>query len=175
MDWDRIIDTYGTVFILYARQWVSCHADAEDVVQSAIVNLCKSLQPEREIPISWIYRAIRHRALDQIKSKKRRAAREETAADILYEQRMFEPVTGETLSDEVERALSKLPEDQKEVVIMKVWGDLTFREIAEALDVPANTAASRYRYAMDRLRTELGMMLISEREINGALICWKTT
>jgi len=53
---------------------------------------------------------------------------------------------------EVNEALSKLPEEQLTVVVLKVWQGMTFAEIAQALAIPTNTAASRYRYAMEKLR-----------------------
>jgi DNA-directed RNA polymerase specialized sigma24 family protein len=53
---------------------------------------------------------------------------------------------------EVERALRDLPSEQREVVLMRVWGEMTLEEIATMLDVPANTVASRYRYALGKLR-----------------------
>ena len=56
---------------------------------------------------------------------------------------------------EVNEMLSRLPEEQLTVVVLKVWHGMTFAEIATALDIPANTAASRYRYAMEKLRTWL--------------------
>ena len=51
----------------------------------------------------------------------------------------------------VAAALAELPEEQRAVVHLKIWEDLTFAEIAEALGISANTAASRYRYALDKL------------------------
>ena len=62
----------------------------------------------------------------------------------------------------IEAALDQLPGDQREVVVMKVWGGLTFAQIAQALDIPLNTAASRYRYALARLETELSNEVIRE-------------
>jgi RNA polymerase sigma-70 factor (ECF subfamily) len=55
----------------------------------------------------------------------------------------------------IEAALNQLPGDQREVVVMKIWGALTFAQIGEALGIPLNTAASRYRYALSRLGAEL--------------------
>lgn len=52
-------------------------------------------------------------------------------------------------------ALLDLPPDQRAVVTLKLWHGLTFQEIAAALDIPPNTAASRYRYAIDKLRERL--------------------
>jgi RNA polymerase sigma-70 factor (ECF subfamily) len=52
--------------------------------------------------------------------------------------------------------LAALPEEQRTVVAMKIKGELTFEEIAAALEVSANTAASRYRYALEKLRASMG-------------------
>lgn len=48
-----------------------------------------------------------------------------------------------------------MPEEQRAVVHLKLWGELTFEQIAAALEIPPNTAASRYRYALDKLRGRL--------------------
>ena len=53
-------------------------------------------------------------------------------------------------------ALARLPEDQREVLALKTEGELTFEEIGLVLGIPANTAASRYRYALEKLRAALG-------------------
>ncbi|MGA8503498.1 MAG: RNA polymerase sigma factor [Candidatus Sulfotelmatobacter sp.] len=50
------------------------------------------------------------------------------------------------------RALAELPDDQREVIVLHVWGELTFSEIGDMLSVSSNTAASRYRYALAKLR-----------------------
>jgi RNA polymerase sigma-70 factor (ECF subfamily) len=63
----------------------------------------------------------------------------------------------------VNRALEELPEEQREVVVMKLWGGLTFAEIGEAVGVPANTAATRYRYALEKMG---GMLLAPGGELS---------
>ena len=55
----------------------------------------------------------------------------------------------------MQKALESLPEEQKEVLIMKIWGDHTFKIISESLDVSINTAASRYRYGLAALKNLL--------------------
>jgi RNA polymerase sigma-70 factor (ECF subfamily) len=55
----------------------------------------------------------------------------------------------------LERALENLPVEQREIITLKVDGGLTFAEIASVLGISANTAASRYRYALEKLRTAL--------------------
>ena len=57
----------------------------------------------------------------------------------------------------IEAALRSLPEVQATVLVMKIWGGLTFPQIASVLNIPANTAASRYRYALDKLREQLAL------------------
>jgi RNA polymerase sigma-70 factor, ECF subfamily len=66
------------------------------------------------------------------------------------------PVTSEVDSPaRLGRALSALPAEQRELIALKIDGGLTFREIAAALGISANTAASRYRYALAKLRNAL--------------------
>ena len=49
-------------------------------------------------------------------------------------------------------AIDRLPHEQREVLVMKIWSELTFAEIATALGISHNTAASRYRYALNALK-----------------------
>jgi RNA polymerase sigma-70 factor (ECF subfamily) len=51
--------------------------------------------------------------------------------------------------------MKKLPDYYREILTLKIWGELTFEQIAETLDIPMNTAASRYRYALQQLRRHL--------------------
>jgi RNA polymerase sigma-70 factor, ECF subfamily len=52
----------------------------------------------------------------------------------------------------LQAALAQLPEEQREVVIMRVWSGMTLEEIAQSAGIPLNTVASRYRYALEKLR-----------------------
>ena len=53
---------------------------------------------------------------------------------------------------ELQQAIEQLPDNFREVLTLKIWGELTFAQIADSLHIPANTAASRYRYAIEALR-----------------------
>ena len=64
-------------------------------------------------------------------------------------------IEGNDRANRLEEAVVQLPSEQREVVVLKIWGGLTFAQIAEQLEVPANTAASRYRYALTKLRETL--------------------
>jgi RNA polymerase sigma-70 factor (ECF subfamily) len=65
---------------------------------------------------------------------------------------------------ELQSALRGLPEEQREVIVLHVWGQMSFEEVAEALAIPANTAASRYRYGLSKLREQFQ---VTERSRHG--------
>jgi RNA polymerase sigma-70 factor (ECF subfamily) len=65
----------------------------------------------------------------------------------------FEAGEGETAAErEAMRCLTKLPPEQREVIVLKVWSEYTFEEIAKLLDLSPNTVAGRYRYGLEKLR-----------------------
>src|SRR5437762_5769138 len=104
--------------------------------------------------VAYLYACVRGAAMDLDRGRRRRVAREQRAERA--EESAFE-MSVERAEREamIEAALNQLPGDQREVVVMKIWGGLTFAQIAESLNVPPNTAASRYRYALTRLEKEL--------------------
>jgi RNA polymerase sigma-70 factor (ECF subfamily) len=138
--------------VLYARQWGGTFADSEDVVQEAFLKLIgKGVQPDN--PTQYLFAAVRHAALDLQRSAARRRAREQSAME---KRPLFETTsTANEERESIEVALLGLPEEQREVVVMKIWGELTFEAIGQVLDVSPNTAASRFRYAIKALRKAL--------------------
>jgi RNA polymerase sigma-70 factor (ECF subfamily) len=98
---------------------------------------------------------VRSTALDFLRCDKRRARRE---SDVFAESDQSVQPKFET-DDESQQALAtavdRLPEEQREVLVMKIWNELTFAEIAAVLRIPQNTAASRYRYALTALKKNL--------------------
>jgi RNA polymerase sigma-70 factor, ECF subfamily len=155
-DWAGWLDRHGAALVLLARQRVASRADAEDVVQEAFVRFWRSRQRAAD-PVAFLYTCVRRYALDWQRSRGRRSRREQAAAR--PESGPGAPFAGPPEQEErreaVAAALGVLPEAQREVVVMKVWGGLSFPQIAAALGIPANTAASRYRYALARLRERL--------------------
>jgi RNA polymerase sigma-70 factor (ECF subfamily) len=61
----------------------------------------------------------------------------------------------ETFRRELDAAFAELPPEQRAVVHLKLWEEMTFESISRTLDIPLNTAASRYRYGLDKLRARL--------------------
>jgi RNA polymerase sigma-70 factor (ECF subfamily) len=152
-DWKVCFSELGPGLVLFARQWVQSLADAEDIVQEAFVRFWRRNHNIQNRGL--LYATVRSIALDRIRGDSRRARREAVAvadADQSVEpQFQFEDESQKALV----RALDGLPKDQREVLVMKIWNELTFAEIGQALGVSQNTAASRYRYALAALRKTL--------------------
>ena len=153
-DWEAWLDRHAAALVLFARQWVASQADAEDVVQEAFIRFWRSRAKAAD-PAAYLYACVRNGARQWQRSGMRRSQREEAAARP-EEEPLF---TGTLEQDErrvlIAAALGNLPEGQREVLVMKIWGGLSFPQIALALAIPANTAASRYRYALTKLREAL--------------------
>jgi RNA polymerase sigma-70 factor, ECF subfamily len=159
-EWSVWLDQHGAALVLLARQWVASRADAEDVVQEAFVRFWRSRQRAID-PAAYLYSCVKHCALDWERSRKRQSRREEATARPEAEALFAGPLEqGERLAA-ISTALGILPDNQREVVVMKIWGGLSFPQIAEALRISSNTAASRYRYALAKLREQLAEEPIS--------------
>ena len=63
----------------------------------------------------------------------------------------------------VEKAVRRLPSEQQEVILLKIWGEMTFEDIGNTLDISLNTAASRYRYALEKLRVWVPHVLTDDK------------
>ena len=153
-EWTVWFDQHGAALVLFARQWVPHRADAEDVVQEGFVRFWRSRERATD-PAAYLYGCVKHCILDWQRARKRQSRREEAAARPEAEKFFISPLEQEELCANVTAALRHLPETQREVVVMKIWGGLSFPQIAEALRISANTAASRYRYALVKLREQL--------------------
>lgn len=155
--WQVWFDAHGSALVLFARQWLRRHADAEDAVQDGFVRFWRNRDSANDKP-AYLYACVRSAALDHLRSESRRRTREHIVAvdnkvkETSMLQTLAEP---QDTTDVIESALTRLPRDQREVVVMKVWGGLTFAGIAAALEINANTAASRYRLALSALRQYL--------------------
>lgn len=152
--WTAWFDEHGPALVLLARTYVGSRADAEDVVQDAFVR-CWRARERVDEPVAYLFAAVKSCALDWRRSRTRRDHRETTAARPEAEARFVVPAEQDERRAAIETALTTLPESQAEVLVMKIWGGLTFPQIAAALGTSPNTAASRYRYALGHLREQL--------------------
>lgn len=150
-DWRAWFAEHGARLRLVARQWTRSDADADDVVQEAFVRFWKHQRHLPGNPNALVITSIRRAALDLMRSADRRTVRERAVAADTDTVEWFEPESDPRLQA-LASSLGSLPPEQREVVVLKVWGDLTFDQIGEQLSISPNTAASRWRYAMESLR-----------------------
>jgi RNA polymerase sigma-70 factor (ECF subfamily) len=147
----HLVDRFGPPLILYARQW--CRTP-EDVVQDAFLKLVALRQPPHQVQ-PWLYRVVRNAALDAAKIERRREQRESAAA---RPARWFvEPEIDGLDAESAIVALERLPLDQREVIVARLWGGLKFEEIAAVAGCSVSTAFRRYEAGIDALREELGV------------------
>jgi RNA polymerase sigma-70 factor (ECF subfamily) len=151
--WKTCFTELAPGLVLFARQWVRSAADAEDIVQEAFVRFWRQ---NRDVANrGLLYATVRSVALDLIRKDSRRARREAEAyagADQAIEPQFTEEDDSQRL---LVAAINRLPREQREVLVMKIWNDLTFAEIGGGLGISQNTAASRYRYALAALKKDL--------------------
>jgi RNA polymerase sigma-70 factor, ECF subfamily len=150
----RWLNEQAPRLILFARQWVSSHADAEDVFHTAFVRFWRQRVRVRD-PIPFLYACVRSTAMNWRRETSRRENRERA----IQPQPLFatDPcrLADNETSEAIERALSKLSDEQRKVVVMRIWGELTFPQIGEILSVSPSTADTRYRSGLKRLQLEL--------------------
>ena len=143
---ERLYEAQAAQLLLYGRALGLSHSEAEDVLQDTFVALLQ-LAVEPEKPVNYCIRTFRNKALNYRRSLWRRLARE------LESGAWFERGTHESPRERAAmRCLSQLPPEQREVIVLKIWNQLTFENIAELLEISPNTVAGRYRYGIQKIR-----------------------
>lgn len=157
----RLFDLTAPRLLRYASTVTRHRQDAEDALQSAMVRL--ALAPLRLAeawhPWAYLLRMVRNEAL-QIGRRRKGwslfSGEESTGEASLSDTSADEAIVERSeLQESVRQALTRLPPDQSEVLVLKMWEQMTFEEIADVLDQSPNTVASRYRYAIRKLAVEL--------------------
>lgn len=150
-----LYDLTSRRLVRYAVTLTRNQHDAEDAVQAVLVRVADRprLLAAAKCPWSYLLRMVRNEALG-IARRKKRWALVSNLADLLT-RRLVDEVELEDTHRAVWMALRKLPTEQAEVVVLKIWEEATFAEIGEILEISQHTAASRYRYAMQKLSRQL--------------------
>jgi RNA polymerase sigma-70 factor (ECF subfamily) len=158
LDLARFYDEHAPALYAFLLNLTRSEAEARDLVQELFVRLAErpgrlsGVRDER----AFLLRLGHNLAIDSM--RRRTAQREAVERAAREPAEIFAPAVSpdeQAFREAVSVALAGLPEEQRAVVHLKIWEDQTFAEIAETLDIPANTAASRYRYALDKLEALL--------------------
>jgi RNA polymerase sigma-70 factor (ECF subfamily) len=148
-------DAFATLYdrfapALFRVAWTLLHSrpDAEDALQEVFLGLVRSRASLGRVENlrAYLFSALRHAALRVAAS--RRAGTPLPPDELPARAAAVHP----SLSRQLEEALARLPPDQREVLTLKIDGGLTFAEVAAVLGIRPNTAASRYRYALEKMR-----------------------
>jgi RNA polymerase sigma-70 factor (ECF subfamily) len=124
-------------------------ASAEDVVQQVFVKLLRAGEPGPLLPLAYAYRAVRNSSMNLRRDRQREMQLPEN------ETWLIRPGGKPEEALALQQALRELPPEQQEAVFLRIWNGMTLQEIADASETPLHTVASRYRYALEKLRERL--------------------
>ncbi|MBV9886177.1 MAG: sigma-70 family RNA polymerase sigma factor [Acidobacteria bacterium] len=143
---------HGGALLLFAVSICGEYGRAQDAVHQVFLKLMETDSLKNALdPKAYLFASVRNVLLNDLKMRQRNVL-------IDAERLWFEPPDRDHAAERnLRRALQALPEDQRQVVVLHVWGELTFAQVAEILSISANTAASRYRYALAKLREAMLM------------------
>jgi len=150
---ERLYDAFGASLYRYALMVLASREAAEDVIQQVFVALLE----RRTGPIGdeerYLRRAVRNACYSMLRHRKVRGKPVEPM--ILENAAAGSPAVSDEDRLALGAAIGRLPADQREVIHLHVFEGRTFRDVAEITGEPPNTIASRYRYALEKLRAAL--------------------
>ncbi len=169
---ETLINRHKNRVYTYIYLIVKDHQLAEDVFQDTFIKVIRSLKrgkyQEKGIFISWVLRIAHNLIIDHYRKEKnlKTYSNDDNEVDIFNSQRFSEQNVEDEMirtqiSQDVRKLIDELPADQKQVILLRHYGGLSFKEIAEHTGVSINTALGRMRYALINLRK-----LINQKKLN---------
>ncbi len=148
---------YTAIYILVKDHYVS-----EDIFQETCIKIIKSIQEDKYAHhnkfIAWAVRIARNKALDYLRSLKRNLKTITIDGTDIFsilnikERTVEEKIIQEQMENDLIALLKEIPDEQREVIVLRLFGNLSFKEIAQLTQVSVNTALGRMRYAILNLR-----------------------
>ena len=158
-----LIERHSTRVRDYIRMMVKDNDVADDILQETLIKAVRVIDEGRYTDtgtfLSWVLRIAHNRVLDYFRAQK--SSRTVSESDAGYnmlgtlrfaENTVEDKMVAEQIEADVRRLIDFLPEEQREVVMMRYFAGMSFQEIAEQTDVSINTALGRMRYALINLR-----------------------
>ncbi|MFK7768697.1 MAG: RNA polymerase sigma factor [Mariniblastus sp.] len=148
----QLLDEYSGSLALYASQWAK---SPDDCVQEAFVELAgQKISPEN--PTAWLFKVVRNRAINELRSRQRRDRREQTVAR--PDMQDDDPSSRMLIQDEQKKMmgiLKGLPDEERELIVLRIWSGLTWGEIAELTVSSSSSAQRRYVAALEKMKIRL--------------------
>ena len=169
---ETLIYKYKDRVYTYIFMIVKSHDLANDVLQDTFIKVMTSLRKkkyeDRGSLISWIIRISHNLIIDHFRKEKRfpTVSNTDTDYDIFNnpefsDSNVEDIIVKNQIENDVKKLIDTLPFEQKQVVLLRIYGDLSFKEISELTNVSINTALGRMRYALINLRK-----IIEQKQIN---------
>jgi len=154
---ERLYDEHAQALFAFLLNLTRDEADTRDLLQEVFIKLVrdKNLLADVREERAFLIRLAHNVAIDLMRRRGTRERTKEQFAEIVSPFAATSDPDENVFREELSVALAELPEEQRAVAHLKLWGGLTFEQIADALELSPNTAASRYRYALDKLRDRL--------------------
>jgi len=154
----RVYDQHAPALFAFLLNFTRDETDTKDLLQELFVKLAQrpGLLKSARLERAFLIRLAHNLAIDLMRRRGTRAKNYDqlAAARAILFADAANP-DEQSFREALATALEELPSEQRAVVHLKLWEGLTFEAIAEALEIPPNTAASRYRYGIDKLRERL--------------------
>jgi RNA polymerase sigma-70 factor (ECF subfamily) len=155
---EELYDQHANALFAFAFNLLRNESDARDVLQEIFIKVAQRPQLLANVTDTraFLLRLAHNSSVDLIRRQSTRVRNYEELAQECLE--LFADSANpdeQVFRQNLAAAMAELPPDQRAVVHLKLWERLTFDAIAETLDISQNTAASRYRYAIDKLRERL--------------------
>ncbi len=165
IDWSAWLAEYGSRLLLYARQLCRSEASAADITQSALIQLTHAVESgaitgSSSQWIAYAHTVIRHKAIDEGRRIQVRDVYAAKQQETLKEGKEETPWLScsadlEYLRKRLEGLLKELSPEYAEVVVLHIWNEFTFQQIADMTETKLATITSRYRYALKAMRNLL--------------------
>ena len=141
---------HGPALLLFAQAVTGERGRAQDAVHQVFLKLLEKGSLSQVVDKkAYLFACVRNAALNDSKLRDRNAPLDPDSA-------WFSPPDRDYAGEQnLRRALEALSSDQRQVMVLHIWGELTFSQISDLLDLSSNTVASRYRYALAKLRDSM--------------------
>ena len=154
-------EAYGAELMLYARQW-SSDQQAEDIVQDAFIKLLKQRRQPGNVR-AWLFRVVRNECISKVRSiqQRQKADQKIMESEVVW----FEPRSSDLIDANLaQNILQTLPVHLREIVILRIWGQMSLKEIAQIMDKSIPMIHKDYKKALEMIRKDLERLSCTKKK-----------